>query len=636
MLSYDALKHLNYRDLASYLTDVNNYYQVVMKQHNVFISHRNTTSTYSSQGLKNSVGADVLHAVGTQAEMYALPAVITYARHLDGSKIKKDEILAYNQELQSVVSPTLALWTELKEYYICPLVPKYSKPVYIGNTPVIAGSDVEALYFVVIPSSNGYPDISKLKVWTLSAVCAVFNLNPLRVLFKEMRACGLKVGTARELNAEYVSTLTARGRYSSSKENIVKITALQQEISRENSPIAALKTALEQSKYDAKRVAALVHRIWTKGWDTSYSGYFVLKDDVRLRYKHDSKLVDFYVDFKLLKVYLTSLGILLREWTFKSKKELFAFAVYATYRCSTKTYANVDLNETGTSLIYDYINHNRDARDATVQTYVARLPQEAVVLHELLDSISQFRNRWYEYSGSFLSDSLYSSRTALTLARLNTSPVTSADLAGYDFDKAVTYALLFMAHLTSNRVSWSFTHILVKVNGNAAYSESSTSGYEKDLKITDSRARVLCLDAKYSRQGTTGVVISCSYSIKRDEGQLSGAFGLEMPNIFQPYVKYTGDYADIMNRNTILHSAQEFSAINKGTADFWESYLFKLGIISHILNGYLFMSVISLASILISDCKMNYNPDSVNTIPADQQMLYGIKVSQQGLFDYFR
>ena len=103
-------------------------------------------------------------------------------------------------------------------------------------------------------------------------------------------------------------------------------------------------------------------------------------------------------------------------------------------------------------------------------------------------------------------------------------------------------------------------------------------------------------------------------------------------------MNYTGDYKDIMNRNTILHSAQEFSAINKGTADFWESYLFKLGIISHILNGYLLMSVISLASIIVSVCKMNYSRDndSINTIPTDQRMLYGIKVSQQGLFDYFR
>ena len=224
------------------------------------------------------------------------------------------------------------------------------------------------------------------------------------------------------------------------------------------------------------------------------------------------------------------------------------------------------------------------------------------------------------------------SRTALTLARLNTSPVTPADLAGFDFDKAVTYTLAFMAYLASARVSWSFTHIVVRVNGKVIYSKSSTSGYEKDLKITDPQARVLCLDAKYSRQGTTGVIISCSYNVKRTEGQLSGAFGLEMPNIFQPYVNYTGDYMDIMNRNTILHSAQEFSVVNKSTADYWEAYLFKLGIISHILNGYLFMSVISLASIIISNCKMNYNPDSVSNISADQRMLYGIKKSQQGLF----
>ena len=230
----------------------------------------------------------------------------------------------------------------------------------------------------------------------------MFNLNPLRVLFKEMRACGLKLGTARELNADYVATLT-RGRHSSARDNIVKVTSVQQEISHESNPIAALKTALEQTKYDAKRVAALAHRIWIKGWDTDYSSYFVLKDDVKISYRHDSKLVDFYVDFKLLKVYLFSLGILLREWTFKNKKELFAFIVHATYRGSTKTYANVDLNETGVNLIYSYLNHNRDARDASVQTYVAKLPQEARVLHELLTSVKDLRNSGYEYAGSFFS-----------------------------------------------------------------------------------------------------------------------------------------------------------------------------------------------------------------------------------------
>lgn len=630
MLSYDALKRLNYRDLTSYLTDVNNYYQVVMKQHNVCISHRNTTSVYSAQGLKNSVGADVLHALNTHPEMYALPAVIAYARHSDGSKLKKDELIAYNKELNPVIVPTLALWTELKEYYICPIVPKYSKPVYIGNTPVVAGNDSEALYFVVVPSSNGYPDISRLAVWTLSAVYTVFNLNPLRVLLKELRDCGIKVDFTREVNAAYVSSFK-EGRNSYSREGAVKITSIQQAVSHESSPIAALKTALEQPKYDAKRVAALAHRIWSKGCDSNYVSYFVLKDDVKVVYQYSSKFVGFCVDFQALKVYLFSLGVLLREWAFKNKKELYAFIVLATFRSSTKAYANVDMNETGVNLIYDFVHQNNAYKEGTVQTYVSKLPQEARVLRELLDSANELRDMGSIYSGSFLSRSRYCSRADLTLARLNTSPATSAELTGYDIDLAMRYALAFMTYTADYKTTWAFTHIVLRVNGKVVYSENSTAGYEKNIKITDPQARTLCIDANYSRQGTTGVSLTCSYNVKRSEGQVSGSSGLEMPNIFQPYVNYTGGYKDIMNHNTILHSAQEFSGGN--TADFWESYLFKLGIISHICNSYLFMSVLSLASIIIAECKMTYSPDTYNNLPVDQRMLYGIKVNQQGLFD---
>ena len=583
MLTYATICKLSYADLTNYVSDINNYYRVTMKKHQVcvFSAPKRYSSVYDNR-MRNIPFVKLVHSDEIELECL-LPTIVPCIRYTDGSPCTDKSIITYDSSMNIIVKPRLFDWVDATEYFICPVVNKYVKPIFLDGNQLLFHNR-GSLEFIAIPTIAGYPDTKRTAIWSPASVMGVFNLNPLKGFLKELRDIGMTIDTsARLIGSNYVDKVTSA--YFDS------MTELSNDVGKSvvstDTPIAELKKALSADKYNPTLVASLSYRVWSRGSENNICASKVQsitlsKDATTLVVTRDYMSVS--IDFKQLCIRCSYLGIIVSTMPIKSKGDIFNFVVYATYRASTKTYADVDSNETGSNILYFFIGH---FPDSSLLSYLAKLPDQARLLYDVTRLLLDLKPFARKYCGaSAFEDSLLCDSSAVATARVLNLRVDKTILIS---KVDVNFMLVLYLARICNWMSSNYQQDAkaVRLNGKVIY----------EVNKDDVSKSSILLDVTTSTKAGLDLTLDCKWAYKSEAEMRSGELGFFMPNVFQPYVRFTGDHSSVLNANSVLYSAEEFSG--EDFADYWESYLLKSGTMIHLANSYLMLSMASIASVLL-------------------------------------